>query len=419
MERQTDQARRVKMKNTVGAAFLCVGLASTGAHAQVTAPQAQAGSAVSEESSAPVLHAGGVAVYPGLSIVELHNDNLVKRDANKVSSSIMVFSPSALMQAKSAANVYSLSYRADLGRYASSSMDNYDDQSLSGVAELALSSRASLKLSPQLTLGHDDRGSTYSALTPTPNTWHKSGAEGEFTYGAEDAQGRVVFDVSRFDVRYQNNRAVTTAFDKTLTGLGGTFYLRVAPKTFAFVQLVDTRIEYKDVVSSSLTGREDSLLLGVTWKATAQTTGTFKAGQLEKRFNTGLHPTFRGTSWEGSMRWSPREYIRLDLLTSRKSAESTGIGSFVLVTNHSADLAYDLTEQSSLHLVAGKVKEDFAQSGRVDSTPSYGFKAEHKLRKWLKAGAEYARAVKSSSGFTGLNPEYHNNIVSVYLRTEL
>lgn len=407
------------MKNKFGAAFFCIGLASTGAYAQVPAPQAQASAAVPEESSAPVLHAGGVSIYPGFSLVELHNDNLLKRDNNKISSSVTVFSPSVLMQAKSAANVYSLSYRADIGRYASSSADNYDDQNVLGIAELAISSRASLKFSPQVTYGHDERGGTYSVLTATPNTWHKSGAEGEFAYGTEDARGRIVLDASRFDVKYQNNRAVTTAFDKSLSALGGTFYLRVAPKTFAFIQLLDNRIEYSDLSSRHLTGREDSVLLGMTWKATAQTTGTFKIGQLVKKFDTGQHPTFRGTSWEGSMRWSPREYIRLDLLTSRKSAESTGVGSFVLVTNNSADLAYDLTERSTLHLVAGRVKEEFAQTGRVDSTPSYGIKADYKLRKWLKFGAEYSRAVKSSSGFTGLSPEYHNNIVSVYLRSEL
>lgn len=407
------------MKNNnalIGLVFAWAGIVAGVAQA---APDEKTGSAVSEDSSAPVLHAGGASFYPGISLVEMHNDNLLKRDANKISSNVTVLSPSVLMQAKSAANVYSLGYRADIGRYASSSADNFEDQSLWGIADLSLSSRASVRLNPQYTIGHDDRGSTYSALTRVPNTWHKAGGEGQFAYGTEDSQGRIVVDGSFYDVKYQNNRAVTTAFDKTMAGIGGTFYLRMAPKTFAFVQASDLRIEYDDAASKHLNSYEDRLMVGVTWKATAQTTGSFKVGGLQKRFDNGTHPTFRGASWEGGVRWSPREFIRLDVTSLRKTTESTGVGSFVLITNHTADLAYDLTERSTVHLVGGKLREQFHQSGRVDDTPSYGLKADYKLRNWLKVGADYTRAVKSSSGYTGLNPEYHNNIFSVYLRSEL
>lgn len=119
------------------------------------------------------------------------------------------------------------------------------------------------------------------------------------------------------------------------------------------------------------------------------------------------------------MRWSPVEFARLDLISSRKTVETTGIGNFVLNTYHLLDFGYDLNQRTTLHVTASRLTEDFAQTGRVDTTPAYGLKGDYKLRKWLKVGAEYTRAVKTSSGFTGVSPEYHQNIFAVNIRSEL
>ena len=377
-----------------------------------------ANAAVPDESEAPVIRAGAVDIYPGFALVERHNDNLFRSDANKQSSFITVASPGVYMEAKSGANAYSLSYYADVGRYASSSTDNYDDHTLTAQAELAFSTRATLTLTPQYKIGHDDRGSTYSAGTSTPNIWHNRGVSGSFNYGSEGAMGRILVDAGVVETSYQNNRAVTLAFDRTQASLGGTFFYRLAPATYTFAQLSTTNFDYKDP-ASTLDGDEQRAMIGVEWKATAQTSGSFKIGQLWKNFDSAMRKDFTGTSWEGSVRWAPRSFVRLDLVTGRKPAESTGIGNLVWVTTHFADLSYDLSERTTLHLIASYLGEDFIQAGRKDETPSYSLKADYKLRKWLKLGAEYIRSVKSSSGWTGTSPEYHNNIYAVYLRSEL
>jgi hypothetical protein len=377
-----------------------------------------ASAVVNEDSDAPVMHIGAAGVYPGISLVEKHNDNLFRSDANKHSSSITVLSPSVLMQTKSGANAYSLGYNLDIGRYSQSTADNYTDQNLSAIAELALSSQAKLKLVPQYKIGHDDRGSTYSTMTPDPNTWHNSGVDGTFTYGTEEAIGRVVLGVKSYSVRYQNNRSITTSFDKDLNGGDGTFYYHVSPKTSVFAQLSDLQIKYANDFSL-LNGSEQRALLGVEWKATAQTSGSFKVGQLQKKFDSASRHSFTGTSWEGSMRWSPREFIRLDWVSGRTPTESTGVGNFILITNNSLDFGYDLSGQSTLHLTAADLTEEFFQAGRRDNTPSYGIKAEYKLRKWLALNAGYTNSIKSSTGYAGTSPNYDAKIFSVGINTLL
>lgn len=372
--------------------------------------------AVPDDSSAPVIHAGGVDIYPGIGLEEKHSSNLYRSDVNKKSSAITILSPSVLLEAKRGANVYSVNYSADLAQYAQSSVDNYNDQNLAAAAELSLSTRASLKIAPQYQIGHDDRGSTYSIMTPVPNVWHKTGVGGEFSYGSTESIGRIVVGLSSNDVRYQNNRDVTVAFDKNLNDVTGTFYYRVSPKVFSFIQLDNLRIKYLNA-ATTLSSTEQRAMVGATWKATAQTSGSFKIGQLEKKFDSALRPTFRGTSWEGNLRWSPREFVRLDWGGARTLTESTGVGNFLQTTSNTLDLGYDVSGRTGLHLTASRLTEDFAQTARSDVTPSYGLSMDYKLRSWLILDAGYTTSTKTSTGYTGTNPNYHSKIFSVGIHT--
>lgn len=366
-----------------------------------------ADAAVSDDPSEPAIHFG-------LSIVEKSDSNILSSNANKRSSLVTLISPSVALRAWNKADAYSLAYRADVASYAKSSADNYVDQSFLGTAKLSLSTRALLNLSPEYKIGHDDRGSTYGIGTLVPNTWHSTGVAGSFIYGAEESRGRIVLDAGYQDRQYQNNRAVTTAYDKTLRDLGGALHLRTSPKIYTFVQVTDTHITYKDA-ASTLNGDERRYLIGATWDATAQTSGSFKIGRLQKKFVSAARPTFRGTSWEGAVRWSPREFVRVDWVSGRKPSESTGVGNFVLVTSNALDFGYDLSERTTLHVNAGKVKEDFAATARVDNTESYGLKAEYKLRSWLVGDVEYTDSVKKSTDPTA---RYNRNIFAISFRIE-
>lgn len=370
---------------------------------------------VEEESSAPAVRVGGVTLYPGLSIVEKSDNNIARTNVAKQSSMITVVSPSVVMQARKAADVYSLAYRADIARYSRSSGDNFNDQQLKGVAELAYSTRVTLRFTPEYIAGHDERGSTFGAPTLAPNKWHSTGVGASFTYGAEEARGRFVADLGYQDRQYDNNRAVTVDYDKTLRDAVGSFYFRVSPKIFAFVQAADTRISYKSAIST-LSGNEQRYMIGATWSATAQTSGSFKMGQVNKKFDSSLRPAHKGNSWEGAIRWSPREIVRVDYVTSRKPSESTGVGNMVLLTNNLFNVAYDVTERTTLSLNTGKLTEDFTGAARRDDTKSNGLKAEHKLRSWLIGSVEYNVSSKKSTVPTA---DYDRNIFAISLRTEL
>lgn len=384
----------------------------------------------SDESTAPSFNLGGVKVYPGLGIAEKSDSNIHISDANKQSSMITVVSPSVLFSAKQDADKYSLSYTADLGRYDQSSSDNYNDQDLLADANVSFSTRTSIRFTPDYKLGHDPVGSTYGANS-TPNTWQNAGAKGVFKYGAEDAPAGFELDAGYIDLEYQDNPTVTYAYNRFISNGGAIFNYRVAPKVTTFVQINDTSLAYKDSgTASQLNSTEQGYMLGATWEKTAQSSGSIKVGGLQKQFNSSSQSSFNLPSWEGAIKWSPVEYIKVELMSAKYPVEATWlnntgtslVGSFELVTKNSLDLAYDLTELTSVHVNAGNYSENFvgfvvgSDTSRTDVTNSFGIKAEYKIQSWLISSLEYTNAVKSS---TDSIYSYNRDIVILSIRTQM
>lgn len=377
-----------------------------------------ASAAVDNEPSAPAFHFGGVTVYPGLGLV-LKNDSNIFRlpdaNSNKRSSKITVLSPSVELQVQKDAYTYSLDYIADIGRYNNSSADNYVDQQFLGLAELGLTTRSTLKIQPEYLIGHDEHGATFGPFTAEPNTWHSAGLSGSFSYGAEEARGKAVLDVGYTDQQYQNNRTLSMAYDKSLTNMGGTFYFRVQPKTWLLMNAKHTGISYK-LANSPLSGNEQRFMVGLKWKASAQNSGEFKIGQLQKKFDT-TYATNTGVSWEGALSWSPVTFVNADLFSSKQPYETTlANSSTILVSNTGADIAYDLNDRVTLHANGYQIKEDFVGANRSDSTNNFGLKAEYKFRSWLVGGAEYTNSAKTSNDPQN---DYKRNIFMLGVRSLL
>ena len=362
-----------------------------------------------EESSAPAYRLGGVTAYPGLGVVTKNDSNIFRlgdANPNKRSSKITVWSPTLALQAEKGAHDFSLTYVADIGRYSNSPADDYVDQSILGLADLGLTTRATLTIKPTYLRGHDDRGATFGASTAKPSTWHSAGLYGSFTYGAEEARGRVVLDVGHTDRQYQNNRAVTAAYDRELNSVGGTFYLRVQPSTSLLASVKRTETSYKQT-GSTLNSSEQRFWVGVKWDVTEQTSGEVKAGKLKRKFESGLQPYSVG-SWECDVRWAPASYLDVDLSSFRQSSETTLAGSSsILQRNSGANIAYDLSDRVTLHLGGYRLKEDFVGANRVDHTNSWSMKAEYQFRGWLIGAVEYTNSARSSSD--SLN-DYSRNV---------
>jgi hypothetical protein len=368
-----------------------------------------------EESAAPSFKLGNVSVTPGLGVA-VKNDSNIYRQTNATASTISVVSPSVMFKADKEELTTSLAYLVDIGSYTKDAADNYIDQKVLGQAEFELSSRNTLKFSPSYLIGHDDRGSTFGASTTEPNKWSAAGVAAAWAYGADEASFRTVLDMGYNARNYDNNRTVTTAYDKTLTTVGGTAYFRVMPKTSLVLHAKNTGINYKDT-TSSLDGSEQRLMAGLKWEASAQTTGEVKVGQLQKKYSTSANTTLTGTSWEGLVSWSPVSYLNIDLISSKAPVETTLAGTKAInVSNTGLTVAYDLNDRVTFKADGSQVKEEFVGVTRSDSTDNFGVKAEYKFRSWLIGEAGYTSSTKTSNA---ANADFKKAIFAVGIRSAL
>jgi polysaccharide biosynthesis protein VpsM len=341
----------------------------------------------------------GAALVPYLNFSFGRDNNLFLSNTNRTSSDIAVYNPGLKLEVNSENAKYGLLYNLKLGRYAQSSNDNYSDYQFLGTGEFVFGSSMGLKLAADYTKGHDPRGSTDRGFSTDPDEYRSTGPSALFAYGANDAIGRIEVEASSIDRRYQNNRANTIGSDRNTDSFAGRFFMRVAPKTSFLVEARESRFDYT-LSTSTQDSKERRYLVGVTWEATALTSGTFKIGQIRKDFANPNTKDFSGTGWEGNVTWKPLSYSKVDLFTTKTFSESTGLGAFTLSKKYGASWQHGWDSRLSSTVLFSRSDDDFIGNTRADKTDSLGFKLDYKVRRWLTIGGEYTNTSRDSNTST-------------------
>ena len=393
---------------------------TSAAFAQQLGTYSATGSTSAEDSTAShrpgAVPLGPINAYPSLGLALKHDDNLFSTPSNRTGDTIRILTPSVRFEAKQAANTYSLLAGATLGRYQTSTADDYTNYNVNGLADLDLNARLRAKLKADYIDAHDPRGSTNNALSSVPDRYRQTYLGGIASYGARGAQGRVDFELGQLARRYYNNRATTFASDRDNGDVGATFFWRVAPKTSLLIQAKHTKVDYLDS-RSTLDSTENRLLGGVTWEATAKTTGIFKLGVVQKSFSDSTRGDTTSPSWEGAIQWNPRTYSRVDFNLARMPAESTGgVGNFIDRTTTGALWTHQWTSQISTAAAASYGTDDYKGINRKDNLQNYGLKATYHMRRWLDFGADYTYTLRDSSNN---NFDFKRNTIMLFVNATL
>jgi len=322
-----------------------------------------------------------------------YDDNVLLTPDNKRSSNFWTLSPGATIDAHGPSTVFVAKYQAQIGRYSDSSQDDYEDQTLGAVLDWRLDRRNFLRLGLDAARAHEPRGSTDRPRSDEPDKYRLVVPGVTYSFGAPGAQGRIDLYASEAQRRYLNNEAFTKVSDRDTTEFGGAFYWRVAPKTYALFEARHTDISYK--IKSPSDSTENRLYAGVTWNATAATTGTLKVGRLERKLDSG--PSEADTSWEGLVTWLPRTYSRFDFYTSRQTNEPTGQGLYILSSVVGVLWTHNWNSVFTTGVNLRYQKDQYRGFDRHDENTLLGLKAGYKFRRWLTLGAEYTRSERDST----------------------
>ena len=332
---------------------------------------------------------------PYVGVALSHDDNIFISDTNRKASNLYIVSPGFKLDARDPNKVLQAAYQAQVGRYTSSSDDNYVDQTAKAQLDMAMDPRNFFRLGMDYIRSHDPRGSTDRPTSTRPDRYRLSMPYATYAFGAPGAQGRMELYYSDATKRYLNNRDTTEASDRDRQEFGGVLYLRVAPRTYALAEARRTDYRYR-LPNSPFNSREDRYFGGVSWEATAQTTGTIKVGRLTKRFDSDT-PESKNTSWEAIIAWAPRTYSKFDFYATRTTTESTGLGDFLL--SDIAGVAWNHSWTTYLYTTvdARYQKDRYRGADRTDETYALGLRAGYRFRRWLTLGAEYTYTQRDSN----------------------
>lgn len=337
----------------------------------------------------------GIDVIPTLTVQLGHNDNIFSTESNEVSSAITVINPKVQLIAENANDAYRVTYDLKAGTFHDSRADDYVDHTLTGEAILELNSRNRLDLTAGIAKIHEDRGSNNAATGAKPARYTDLSLSGVYRYGAEGAKGNLEVGASYVDHTYDNLGSLNAGRERENLKLDTTFYYRVAPKTRALFEIRAEDIDYK-LNSSDLDNTEMKYLAGVTWDATAKTSGSAKLGYQSKEYDSATREDQDGASWEVSVRWSPLTYSTFDLATSQEYEEASGNEDGIDTETYSVNWNHSWNNRFSTQAMLSRMDEDYIGLNRKDETNTLMFGFNYELQRWLSANFAYTHTDKDS-----------------------
>ena len=353
----------------------------------------------------------GVIFTPTLKVAESYDDNFRAVENDEESSWITTIAPTFTLGAEGRKSAYQVSYTAVSDTFHSSHKDNNTDHHLTGDVGMEFDARNRLKLNA----GYHDVEDTASLDQQVENDMYNTkNVGGVYTYGAETARAQIDFGANYEELRYTNSDHLNADKERDSTALRSTFYYRVAPKTKALLEARYTDYNY---VSNDLRNSENTgLLAGVTWEATAKTTGTAKFGREKKDFDDSSVGEKSGGMWEVGATWEPRTYSRFGLNTRRGFDEGEDNASTIESQTTTLSWEHDWAERLTSNVSYTRSDRDYQDIEREDKIDTFGVGLTYAMRRWLDVGIGYKYSENDSDA---VNESYERNIYALTFNASL
>lgn len=361
--------------------------------------------------------ADGVNFTPTLKVSESYDDNFRAVEKNEESSWITTIAPTFALGAEGRKSAYKLSYTAVSDTFHSSQEDNNTDHHLTADVGMEFNDRNRLKLNA----GYHDVEETASLEQQTVlgqqvenDMYNTKNVGGVYTFGAQSARAQIDLGANYEELRYTNSDHINADLERDSTALRSTFYYRVAPKTK--VLLEGRHTDYNYVSNDSRNSTNIGLLTGVTWEATAKTTGTAKFGHEKKDFDDSRIGEKSGGMWEVGATWEPRTYSRFGLNTRRGFDEGTDAASTIKTQTTTLSWDHDWAERLTSNVSYTRSDQEYQDISREDQIDTFGIGLTYEMRRWLDIGIGYKYAENDSDA---TNESYERNIYALSFTASL
>lgn len=372
-----------------------------------------ASSSVLALEAASVKLADGLEFTPTLKVSESYDDNFREVEANEESSWITTIAPTFTLGAEGRKSAYKLSYTAVSDTFHSSHKDNNTDHHLTADAGFEFDARNRLKLAA----GYHDIEETASLDQNVENDMYNTkNVGGVYTFGAESARAQIDFGANYEELRYTNSNHLNADKERDTTALRSTFYYRIAPKTKALLEGRWTDYDYVNPEGRDDNSENIGLLAGLTWEATAKTTGTAKFGREKKDFDDSSIGEKSTGMWEVGATWQPRTYSRFGLNTRRGFDEGDSGADVIKTKTTTLSWSHDWAERLTSDVSYTRRDQEYQGIEREDKADIFAIGLTYEMRRWLDVGIGYKYAENDSDA---INESYERNIYALTLNASL
>lgn len=346
---------------------------------------------------------------PTLKVTESYDDNIRASERDETSSWITTVTPTFQLGAEGSKGAYRLTYQAVADTFHSSQSDNNTDHHLTGEGVLQFNSRNKLAVNAGYHRVEETAALEADAVENDRYTNTETGAV--YTFGSDEARTQIDFGAKYAELRYLSND-VNEDKERDTTTLNAILYYKLTGKTRALGEIRHTNQDYlQDTFNRS--GDTLAYLVGLTWDATAKTTGTFKIGREKKEYDASGVKSLSGGMVETGITWQPRTYSTFSLNLRKGMDEGDQRSARSIDTQgYNLNWTHEWTELLKSDLYYAFSNRDYNGVAREDDLNSAGVNFTYSLRRWLDVGAGYRWSDNDSSL---ANQSYERNIYQMFV----
>ena len=298
----------------------------------------------------------GASIMPSLYTGIGYENNIALTNDNEIDSFFFQVTPSVNINLNPGEVLHELSFSSDIGRYASSDADNYEDFFISYAGMWEPTSRHRVNLSVDQTFAHQKRGSQQTRFQLDRFNevlqFNSNNTLLAYEFGSEVARAQLGASIGYSSTNYTNFETFTSQFDLENYNLASWFHYRPGKVTSVSVDLSHNEVTYKNDVAGLLSRNSNvtTLLVGAIWDGLAKTTGKFKVGVEQRRFDFSEREDLTNAAVDAEVVWSPKTYSQITLAASRRTIEGVANNDATLNTTFNVNWSHSWSEQLTSRL---------------------------------------------------------------------
>ena len=366
----------------------------------------------------------GLRMIPSILIKQGYDDNVFATQSDKQSSGKLEIIPELNFIANRHDSAYSFGLALNSATYYSVDFIDYVNWNINGAINEVFNSRNRLDVTLEVGTYTEDKSFEGQSSLP-----EYDGIDAGILYGFGAKSARLSFDIyaDYFDKSYDSaNQSKSTEDIK----IGGTGYIRVATATKALLEIRSSDIAYVNDSTSDV--EVSTAYIGVTWDATAKTTGFVKVGAQNQSRVNGDDKT--DLSWEVGVTWEPRTYSSFEFSTEQAFGLDSQSGDYSFYTEVGAAWTHGWTPLFDTKLGA-RYKDEDLLAGTTTALPvgtnylsrefvEVGLDLTYDLNRWSELTGGYTYSDRSASdaklaGRPNINDIYTRNYFYIGIELSL